>query len=163
MDEKNVLGEIHDTFIIEEKPEVSPEEIKAFMAEPEQPKAPEPMILDDLVPGHENQDQQKGRLTTQQIADLAYTWANAAAANLDVDWRVSWLANHTEWVNYIINTAANPNGYDVARELYETEIMKYEHDGFFVPPFSKLTTQEKAPWFLFRSIVVGLLQVWAGH
>ena len=149
--------------------ELSHEDVKAFMNEPEpvaEEKAPPPMDLDDLAPmEQQEQIEQTGRLTTVQLADFAFSVATTALARLG---KPCWFITSTPpdivgWTNFIINSAANPNNYDVCREIYENEVMKAWAESIYWPPFSKITIQERMFYFTFRSTVVTLLGVWAGH
>lgn len=145
--------------------EVTTDEIKAFMAEPEEPKAPAPVMMDDFSQSPEHEFV-KGRLTTGEMTNAAYNAALDVAELLGVDWFGSQIDMpiFDHWTNFIIQSASNPNGYDACREMYETEIMRaYDRGDVLRIPFSKLTTQEKIPWFTYRSTIIVLLPVWAGH
>jgi len=149
--------------------EIPHEDVKAFMNEPDpepaaEEKAPPPMDLDDLAPmDQQEQIPLEGRLTTQQLADFAFSVATLAAARLGKPWMMNSQVDVVGWTNFIINSAANPNNYDVCREIYENEVMIAWGKQIYWPPFSKITLQERMFYFTFRSIVVTLLGVWAGH
>lgn len=143
--------------------EIVHEDVKDFMNAPEpEVKAPEPMALDDFTPAEPDH----GRMTTDAIAAFASNAAGILAANFGNQWDFSKKSQELQvaWTNFIISSAANPNGYEVCREIYEADITrKWGDTGSWAPPFSKLSVQEKMPWFVFRAMVVQLLAVWAGH
>ncbi len=152
---------------LEEKPDLTHEDVKAFMNEPEaeEPKAPAPFMLDDIAPMEVQESvQDLTRLSTQQIAQMAWLAAYTAARNVQQEWMPDSIQNcWTEWTNFVINTAANPNNPDVCREIYEYEFMKARENDEYWIPWSKLKPQERLPWLIFRAVVVQSLTVWAGH
>jgi hypothetical protein len=162
--------------------QVSPEEIKAFMNEPETAKAPEPMGLDDWAPADEVKDY---KLTTEQIAHAAFHSLSYYAQSNGVPLHESvWSSlsdemrqHYVSKVAYFTQTAANPNGYEECAKMHDLVLEvklkngwswgeTYSEDARTDPnllPYRALPMHEKVKDFLFRNVVISLLQVWKGH
>lgn len=168
--------------------EVSPEEIKAFMNEPDEPeevKAPPPMMMDDFLPADEEGKPREYKLTTEEIASIAYHAVQIAdhAIHKSNGWTI-WdhldpaiKMHYVGSVNFYMNSAANPNGHEACQALHDLMLDAKLHDGWrFGETYSEelktdptllsykgLPVQLKTRSFLFRCVVVGLLAVWKGH
>ena len=166
--------------------EVTPEMVKEFFAadsEPEE-KAPDPIMFDDWTQTEENQHDNK--ISTKHIGRLAYN----ATLNLDLalNGTTSKMVPYTDLseemikhieskVNYFVSKAANPNGYEECAALHDLVLSAKLHEGWRYAPV--LSEEEKAdpavmPYrnmpvhlrtydYLFRSIVIALLQIWRGN
>jgi hypothetical protein len=170
----------------ESKDEVSPEEIKAFMNEPE-PEAtppPAPMGMDDWEGTPENAVNDH-KLTSAQIALLAYDTVQLMQGQIDLGGSsVFWsdLSDeqrqyYTGIVNFFINSAANPNGHESCQALHDLVLDAKLRDGWtygeeyseaekkdpILLSYKGLPPHLKARNFLFRCVVVGLVAVWKGH
>lgn len=171
--------------------EVTPEEIKAFMNEPEvpaeAPKAPEPMGMDDWEPADGRPQDYK--LTTEQIAGVAYracwyldfelnggqTAMQAYGAWGDAEPHI--VQHYIGLVNFFMNSAANPNGHESCQALHDLMLDAKMHDGWkwgenysetdktdpTLLSYKGLPEHLKARNFLFRCVVIGLRAVWKGH
>jgi hypothetical protein len=160
----------------EELTEVSHDEIKAFMNEPEEPKAPAPMIIDDWEPEEEKKDHRK---TTEEICIIAHKALNAYEG-LDSPWEYEpdlYKAEMLQKAAYFISTAANPNGYEECSKMHDVNLevklktgWKYgesysdeEKTDPYLLPYRVIPMEEKTKDFMLRSIVLALLQVWKGY
>lgn len=164
---------------------VSPDEVKAFMNEPEEEiKAPEPMMMDDYLP-QEDTGKIDYKLTTEEIASIAYHAVQIADQKIQQSgaWMI-WdhldptvRMHYVGTVNFYMNSAANPNGHEACQALHDLMLDAKLHDGWrYSETYSEelktdptllsykgLPVHLKAGKFLFRCVVVGLVAVWKGH
>lgn len=163
--------------------EVTPDEVKAFMNEPEpEVKVPEPMGMDDWEPAEPVKD---NKLTTEQIAKVGYSALGAYGylqGQLPIWFPFDDEPDHMKQhylskVSYFIQTAANPNGYEECMKMHDLVLDAklrtgwrfgdvYSEEDKTDPnllPYSRLPMHERAKDFLFRNVVISLLQVWKGH
>ena len=164
--------------------EITHEDVKAFMNEPDpvpEEKAPEPMGLDDWAPAEEIKD---WKLTTEQVAMVAYRSVCAyefEQAGIDT---LTWSSlephiqqHYTSKANYFIQTAGNPNGHEECAKMHDLMLEARLRDGWTfgnrfseeakiddrLLPYRALPPHERAKDFLFRSVVISLLQIWKGY
>jgi hypothetical protein len=165
--------------------EVTPEQVKEFFADTteEAEKAPEPVAFDDWTQTIENQ--QDFKISTKNMARLAYT----AVMQLDVsllgtnskmvpysDLSEEMVKHVESKVNYFVSKAANPNGYEECAALHDLVLSAKLHEGWryaaelseenkqdpLVMPYRSLPIHLRTYDYLFRSIVIALLQIWRG-
>ena len=166
--------------------EITHEDVKAFMNEPDpvpEEKAPEPMGLDDWESPEPVRD---NKLTTEEIARLAHrsllyfeSHLNGSSMlmfpwdELQDDERKHWISK----ANYFIQTAGNPNGHEECMKMHDVMLEAMLRDGWRygetysedektserLLPYRALPPHERTKDFLFRSVVISLLQVWKGY
>jgi len=165
--------------------EVTPDQVKEFFADTteEAEKAPEPVMFDDWTQTAENQ--QDFKVSTKNIGRLAYT----AVMQLDVsllgtsskmvpysDLNEEMIKHVESKVNYFVSKAANPNGYEECAALHDLVLSAKLHEGWryakdlseedkadpLVMPYRSLPVHLRTYDYLFRSIVIALLQIWRG-
>lgn len=165
--------------------EVTPEMVKEFLADnSEEEKAPEPIMFDDWTQTAENQIDHK--ISTKHMARIAYNAVlnldlslNGSAATLlpYTDLNEEMIKHVESKVNYFIAKAANPNGYEECAALHDLVLSAKLQQGWRYAPV--LSEEEKAdptvmPYrnmpvhlrthdYLFRSVVIALLQIWRGN
>lgn len=159
-------------------------EVKAFMNEPDaEVKAPESLMFDDWTQSIENENDFK--ISTKQMCRMAYTSVmQLDTALLGTDSKMGpysslseEMLRHVESkVNYFIAKAANPNGYEECAALHDLVLSAKLHDGWsyatvldegskqdpLIMPYRCLDVHLRTYDYLFRSIVISLLQIWRG-
>lgn len=163
--------------------EITHEDVKAFMNEPDpvpEEKAPEPMGLDDW---ESNEPKQDFKLTTEEIAALAYAALHRLATKLGEakhfwdDLPYDEKQHAISKANYFIQTAGNPNGHEECAKMHDLMLEAMLRDGWRygeahseeekrdhrLLPYRALPPHERTKDFLFRSVVISLLQIWKGH
>lgn len=139
----------------------------------------EPMEFDDWT-------QTEYKLSTAAIAEIAYQAVDyykalqvpvqhktePAFSYLDHDKQAHYISK----VVYFITTASNPNGYEECCRMHDlvleaklksgwTYSENYSEDARTDPlllPYRAVPAAEKVKEFLFRNVVISLLQVWEG-
>lgn len=175
----------------ENNDEVSPLEIKAFMNEPDlEPKdasathPPQPMGVDDWSESPEQAMAHDHKLTTLEIAEIAYNAANALSNKIGGTFADAWqdlkpdlMLYYSGIVTFFINSAANPNGHESCQALHDLMLDAQLRDGWtygenysedekknpLLLSYKGLPTYLKTQMFLIRCVTVGLIAVWKGH
>lgn len=158
-------------------------EVKAFMNEPDEVAAPEPVMFDDWTQKEENKKDYK--VSVKDMARIAYNAVfQLEISLLGTDSKMvpysslnEEMFKHIESkVNYFIQKAANPNGYEECAALHDLVLSAKLHEGWryaaelseenkqdpLVMPYRSLAVHLRTYDYLFRSIVIALLQVWRG-
>lgn len=166
--------------------EVAHDDVKAFMNSPEEVKAPPPMMVDDFKPAVDENGEPiiDYRLTTEQIASIAYHSVSMLDAALKPDSWLIWdqLPSHMQrhyigLVDYFMNSVANPNGHEACQGIHDLVIdaklkggwrygESYSEEGKTDPtllPYKTLPLHLKSRNFLFRCVTAGLVALWKGH